>query len=151
MLLRTHLVFSILIWLLVFDYLQKPFVFLLFMVFAVALVDIDSRKSKVGKKWYFRPLQWFVSHRGVFHSLIFGLIFSLVLLALSSDAGLGFFIGYSSHLFLDLFTKSGLKILWPFYNKRISFGFIRSGGLIEEILFVLMLLGDLGLGLTSIF
>lgn len=150
MLLRTHLVFSILIWILAFDYLVHPWMFLLFLVFATAIIDVDSRKSRAGRKWYFRLLQLFVSHRGMFHTIIFGLIVSVVLFLANQSAGLGFFVGYLSHLLLDLFTLQGIMLFYPFSKKRVGFG-VKSGGLIEEILFVLLLLGDVFLILKLVF
>lgn len=144
MLLRTHLVFSVLIWILAFDYLVHPWMFLLFLIFATVIIDIDSRKSRAGRKWYFRPLQWFVSHRGMFHTVVFGLVVSVVLFLANQSAGLGFFAGYLSHLLLDLFTPQGIMLFYPFSKKRSGFG-VKSGGLIEEVLFVLLLLGDLWL------
>ena len=142
MLLRTHLVFSFFIWIFLFDYLASPWIFLLFLIFATAVIDIDSRKSRVGRRWYFRPLQWFVSHRGIFHTIIFGLIVSFVLYFVNAFVGYGFFAGYLSHLFLDILTPSGVRLFWPLSETRVGFG-VRSGGLIEEILFVLLFLVDL--------
>jgi len=78
------------------------------------------------------------------HTLIFGLILSLLIYFFNYDAGFGFFAGYFLHLFLDMFTKSGIKLFWPLFNKRIGFG-VKTGGLVEEILFVLLFLIDLGL------
>ncbi len=92
MLLRTHLVFSILIGVLIFDYLDSPFLFLAFLLFATIIIDIDSRKSFIGKRWYFRPLQWFFNHRGIFHTFIFGFVLSAILFFISANAGFGFFI-----------------------------------------------------------
>jgi len=57
--------------------------------------------------------------------------------------GFGFFVGYVSHLFLDCWTKSGVRLFWPFRYKIK--GFVRSGGVIEDVVFVLLLLVDIGL------
>lgn len=144
MLLRTHLVFAVLFYLVSFQFLQNRVVFLIFLLLATIFVDIDSRKSKLGKRWYLRPLQWFVSHRGVFHTLFAGLFFSFIIYSFNNWAGWGFFAGYCIHLILDCLTDRGCRLFWPVSDIKISF-FVRSGGIIEEILFVLVLLTDCGL------
>jgi inner membrane protein len=144
MLFRTHLTFSVFVYLLITRYFNigSPALFLIFLILATFFVDIDSRKSKMGRHWYFRPLQWFIKHRGAFHSLLFAFLLSLIISGIYQWAGIGFFVGYLSHLFLDLLTKQGVRIFWPFWNGRIGLG-IRSGGIFEEIFFVLLLLCDI--------
>lgn len=148
MLLRTHLVIAILVYLLLLPVLPfalaEKIIFLIFFLLATVFVDIDSKKSKIGKHWYLRPLQWVVSHRGIFHTLFFAVILSGVIYYFNKYAGLGFLAGYVLHLLLDCLTTYGVKLFWPVFNFKISF-FIRSGGLIEEIIFVLVLLTDIGL------
>jgi inner membrane protein len=144
MLSRTHLVFALFVFLIIFPYLNfvNRFVFLVFLLIASVFVDIDCKKSKIGKKWYFRPLQWFVKHRGVFHTLVFGLVIFLIIYLFSYSAGLGFLCGYVLHLFLDLFTKQGIMLFWPLSKVKVKLIRIKSGGLIEEIFFVLFLIFD---------
>jgi inner membrane protein len=144
MLLRTHLVFSVFIYFLIIRYfvIGSPLLFFIFLILATSFVDIDSRKSKIGKKWYFRPLQWFVRHRGMVHSLFFAILLSLIIAGVHQWAGIGFFVGYLSHLFMDILTKQGIGIFWPLSNWKIGL-WVRSGGVVEEILFVLLLLGDI--------
>jgi len=154
MLLRTHLVFSIFVFLFLFPYLSmNKVLFFAFLVFGTLFVDIDSSKSKIGRKWFLRPVQWVVSHRGIFHTIIFGLILSILLYFINSVVGFGFFAGYLLHLFLDCFSKSGVRLFWPFSDLKIGLGKLglKSGGLIEEIFFVLLLLGDLVLIYKIIF
>jgi inner membrane protein len=140
-------VFSVLVYLIIVRYLAigSPIVFGIFLILATMFVDIDSRNSKMGKRFYFRPIQWIVKHRGIFHSLLFGLLISVIIAAVHSWAGVGFFVGYVSHLFMDCFTRSGVKVFWPVYNKKISFGWVRSGGVAEDVIFVLLLLLNLWL------
>jgi len=141
MLFRTHIVFSLAVYFLLSYYIAMPWYVLIFVLLATAFVDIDIKNSKAGNRWYLRPLQWFTKHRGVLHSLVVGLLLSLVIAAVSQWAGFGFFIGYVSHLFLDCLTKSGVKLFWPFPWKIK--GFVKSGGIIEQIVFVLLLLGNI--------
>jgi len=142
MLLRTHLVVAVMIYLFIMNLLREKIMFFVFLLIATVFVDIDSKKSKLGKRWYLRPLQWFVSHRGVFHSLLAALVFSFVIFSFNHYAGYGFFVGYLIHLILDCLTDRGCRMFWPISDLKFSF-FVRSGGLIEEIIFVLVFLFDL--------
>ncbi len=147
MLFRTHFVFAIVIFLAFFKFLEISFydklIFGIFLLIATLFVDIDSTKSKLGKYWIFRPFQLFFSHRGMIHSLLIASIISLIIYFINSSAGVGFFIGYFCHLFLDFFTKRGIFLFWPFYKKKFFVIGINSGGIIEEIVFVLLLLCDI--------
>ncbi len=54
------------------------------------------------------------NHRTFTHSLLGILSFSTSLYFFCRPAAIPFFIGYASHLLLDLFNKKGLQILFPF-------------------------------------
>jgi len=140
MLFKTHIVFSLAVYFVLNYFLVMPFWVLGFILFSTAFVDIDIRNSKFGNHWYFRPLQWVTRHRGVLHSLVVCVFLSLVIGGFSLWAGFGFFGGYVSHLFLDCLTVSGVRLFWPF-DWKVK-GFVRSGGIFEEVIFVLLLLGD---------
>ncbi|MGK0209197.1 MAG: inner membrane protein [Patescibacteria group bacterium] len=142
MMFRSHFVFGLLLFLVITPFVDSWIPFLVGIIVGVLIVDLDSKTSKVGRYWIFRPLQFFMSHRGMVHSIFFGLILSGVLAIFNLDLALGFFIGFLSHLFLDCLTKRGVAIFWPFSSKRVS-GFIRSGGVVEDVFFVLVLLSDL--------
>lgn len=142
MLFRTHVVFSLAVYFLLSYYIAMPLYVLIFVLLSTAFVDIDIKNSRAGNRWYLRPLQWLTRHRGIFHSLFVGLILSLLIGMVSLWACFGFFVGYVSHLFLDCFTRSGVALFWPLRFK-IS-GFVKSGGIMEQVVFVLLLLGDIG-------
>jgi membrane-bound metal-dependent hydrolase YbcI (DUF457 family) len=142
MLLRTHLAIAFLIYLIILNHIQNKIIFLIFLLFAAFFVDIDAKKSKLGDNWFLRPLQWFMSHRGFFHSILALSIFSAIIYSFNKSAGLGFFTGYLLHLILDALTPNGIKFFWPFIHFKIRF-LIKSGSIIEEILFVLILLLDI--------
>ncbi len=141
MLFRTHTVFSLAVYFLLDYFLAMPFWVLGFVLFAAAFVDIDIKNSRFGNRWYFRPLQWMTKHRGFLHSLVACVFLSLVVGSFSLWAGFGFFVGYVSHLFLDCLTVSGVRLFWPF-DFKIK-GFVKSGGIVEEVIFVLLMLGNI--------
>jgi len=143
MLFRTHVVFSLAVWFALSWFLAMPIYVLFFVLLATVFVDVDAWNSKFGNHWFFRPLQFLTRHRGVLHSLVAGILLSLILGSVNLWIGFGFFVGYVSHLFLDCFTKSGVALFWPF-KYRVK-GFVRSGSVVEQVIFAVLLLGDIGL------
>jgi len=107
----------------------------------VLIVDLDSKKSRVGNYFLFRPFQFFVKHRGFMHSLLFGFVVMVIFAMFSVNLAFGFILGFLSHLFLDCLTRQGVMLLWPISKKRFRF-LLRSGGLLEDVIFVLLLLVD---------
>lgn len=143
MLLKTHLAISIFFILLLLPLIEYKIVFVIIAIIATYIPDIDSRFSKIGKSKIFRILQWLTKHRGIIHSFTFLLILSFLLFSISHVLVLGFFLGYGLHLLADSFTVSGIRPFWPF---KISFsGIIRTGKLMEKIILVLFVIGDLAL------
>ena len=118
-----------------------PFFVLAFVLLGAAFVDIDEKTSKAGKSWFLRPIQWLSKHRGMFHGLLFAVLLSLVVGLINLWAGFGFFAGYISHLLIDCFTKAGVQLFWPLRFKVK--GPVKSGGTIEDVIFVLLLLGNI--------
>ncbi|MDD2444656.1 MAG: metal-dependent hydrolase [Candidatus Nanoarchaeia archaeon] len=142
MLFKTHLAFGMFLYLILFFNSSFSFIYFLGIFLGVLLVDIDIKNSKIGKFFLFRPLQLFFKHRGVFHSIFCGFILMLVFSIINLRFSFAFFIGYLSHLFLDLFNIKGIMLFWPFSKKRFGFK-IKTGGIIEDILFVLFFLVDI--------
>ena len=110
-----------------------------FVLFGVLLgsifVDIDSSSSKVARRfWLF---SWLFKHRGVIHSLFACLFLSSLVGMFNLWFGFGFFVGYISHLLIDCFTFAGIRIFWPLKFKVK--GFVKSGGWVEDVLFVFLL------------
>jgi len=148
MLLRTHLAFGLLLGLLSLKYLNVPntYLFLLMVCFASALPDVDESSSKIGRK--IKPLSWFIEqtfgHRNFFHS-IFPLIALFVVFFYILDwnvAGIALLLGYGSHLFIDMFNYMGIGLLYPLYKGRIT-GFIKTGGIIEHIIFFILIFANI--------
>jgi inner membrane protein len=141
MLFKTHFVFALLIFLLSYSNYQNRFLFGLFLLFSTLFVDIDSKKSKMGHILIFRPFQLFFSHRGITHSLFFAFFLASLIFILDSSAGWGFLLGYLLHLVLDCLCVSGIYLFKPFSNFKLC-GFIKTGSILEDILFVFVLLLD---------
>ena len=139
---RTHLIFSFLISILIINYfnIQNKIVFVAILLIASALPDIDSYKSKLGKK--IKPISFLINlffrHRGIFHSPFLLILISIIISIINIEIAAAFFIGYLSHLVLDSLTPEGVMFFYPFSRKRIK-GLIRTGSLWENIFFILLL------------
>ncbi len=139
---RTHLAFSFLISILIIDSfnIQNKIIFIVVLLIASALPDIDSYKSKLGKK--IKPISFLINillgHRGIFHSPFLLILISMVIAIINIEIAAAFFIGYLSHLVLDSLTPEGVMFFYPFSKKRTK-GFIRTGSLWENIFFILLL------------
>jgi len=136
MLFRTHVLFGIFVWFILERIIEMPFFVLGFILFGVVFVDIDSSSARIARKFWF--LSWMFRHRGFLHSLAGCVFLSLVVGIGSLWGGFGFFVGYLSHLVLDCLTPAGIGLFWPFGFKVR--GFARSGGWVEDVVFVLLLL-----------
>lgn len=147
MIARTHLAFGLLIGLLSLSFINitNKYVFLAFVLIGALLTDIDTPKSKLGKK--LKPLSTIFSflfgHRGLFHSIWFPLaLFITHLYFFRSTVLLALTIGYTSHLIIDGFTKQGINFLHPIANLRLS-GFIETGTFLETILLIIFIIADI--------
>jgi len=127
--------------LLLIDKVEAKYVFVLVALFATFIPDIDTAYSKLGHHKIFRPLQFFVRHRGFIHSFSFLFLLILILILIYPVAALPFFLGYGLHIFLDAFSVEGIKPFYP-WGKKCS-GKIRTGGKIEVSLFLIFILIDL--------
>jgi inner membrane protein len=147
MIFRTHLAFGLLIALISLKFLNiKNLILFIFIVgFSSIIVDIDYRKSKIGKKT--KILSYFFNfvfrHRGFFHTIYIPFIIYLLSITVNYDTiGLAFLLGYLSHLLLDALTISGIKPFSPLFKVKID-GFIRTGSFFENLFFVLILILDI--------
>jgi len=123
-----------------FPHVSNKWVFVPIVLIASLLPDIDSAFSTAGRNVFARILQFFVKHRGVIHSLTFAVLVSLVFAFFWPPGALPFFLGYSFHLLADSFTPDGIRPFWPL--KSVVKGRIKSGGRIEDVLFVVFLILD---------
>jgi len=122
-------------------HVNNPLIFIGAVLVGTILPDLDSGFSSWGRHLIFRPLQFFVKHRGIIHSFTTGVMASVAIAFFWPVASLGFFAGYSVHLICDSFTKEGIQPFWPLKAK--SKGFIVTGGRIEESIFVFLILVDI--------
>ena len=129
MLIKTHLLISLAIGLLFIPYVKYPILFLVVILLATYIPDIDTPSSKIGNHWYLRPFQWIAGHRGIIHSFVFLILMVIVFALFLPIVALPFFLGYSSHLFADSFTMQGIKPFYPLGNQ--SKGNFKTGGFNE--------------------
>ncbi len=141
MLIRTHLVIIIFFILLFISIVEDKVLFVLVALAATFIPDLDSEFSKLGRRKIFRPLQFFVKHRGIFHSFIFLIVIIGFFVLFLPVVAFPLFLGYGIHLLADSFTMNGIKPFYPF-NKTSS-GKLRTGGKTESLLFVFFILADL--------
>ncbi len=140
---RTHLLFSAVCLLFYLDYFDVKnillFSFLLF--FATLFPDIDEAGSTIGKKTqpFSNIINVICGHRGVFHSLLLPCATALTLLFFQQrEAAIAVFIGYVSHLVMDMITPAGIYLFYPF-SWKIR-GPIPVNSFFEKILFWTFLL-----------
>jgi inner membrane protein len=146
---RTHLAIIIFFILLLINSVENKLVFISVALIATFLPDIDSKFSKLGQRRIFRPLQFFVRHRGILHSFIFLFLITLFFVLFLPVVAFPLFLGYSIHLLADSFSKEGIKPFYPF--KKNSSGSLKTGGKIETSIFVVFILGNLFLLVFMVF
>jgi len=139
--LRTHLAIGIFFALMLAKYFENKWVFILMVLIGTIIPDLDSSYSSFGRFLIFRPFQFFIKHRGLIHSFTFAVLLSLIFYFFWNVGWLGFFIGYSAHLIADCFTKSGVRVFWPL-DFKVK-GFLRTGGVVDELLFIILVIINL--------
>ena len=149
MLIKTPLTITLFFVLILLPFVSHKIIFIVIALLATYIPDMDSNNSKLGRKIIFRPLQFFVKHRGAFHSFTFLFLITFIFLMFIPIIALGFFIGYASHLFADSLTINGIIPFFP-WKRKISWK-IRTGSLTEKILFFILLIVNLFLIVRYIF
>ena len=136
MMLRTHLAFSLFISLFLLNYFNK--LFILIFILSTTLPDIDNRHSKIGR---YNPFIFLTRHRGITHSFLFALILGFLMAYLTKDFYYSYalFLGYSSHIILDSFTKHGTKPFYPLSEFKIR-GPMTTNSLTEKLLAIILFL-----------
>ena len=134
---KTHLAIGVFLTLLLLPSVTHRVIFVPIVLLASLLPDIDSAYSTFGHKRIFRPLQLFVKHRGIIHSLTFCVFITALFAFLIPVLALPFFLGYGGHLLADSLTLDGIRPFWPL-KKRAS-GKILTGGMIEQGIFIALI------------
>jgi inner membrane protein len=114
------------------------------------LPDIDHPKSSISRRAFIAgaSLRLVVSHRGALHSLMAAgaaMLLASVSPADWSEIILSAALGYSSHIFLDALTVSGVPLLWP-WSRKFRLMRLRTGGLGERV-FVIVIMASFGIWL----
>ena len=143
---RTHMAFGLFFGLVMSGFLNvgNILVYLLIVVFGAGLPDVDSTNSKFGSKLgiFSFGINSLFGHRGLFHSIWMGLVFSGVLYYFFGwFIALALFVGYFSHILIDGFTIQGVNFIHPFGKLNLS-GFIETGGFLEKVLFFGLVVSD---------
>lgn len=146
---KTHFIIALFFVLMFFQYIENPIVFLPIVFLATIIPDIDSRFSRIGHYKIFRVFNFFMKHRGITHSFTFLAVISLLIFLSFKEILIPFSLAYSLHLILDAVTIDGIS---PFYPLKFRIkGKLKTGGIIETILFVFFLLIDLFLIFSKIY
>lgn len=135
---KTHIVIGLAVALYFSNFVNNPYSFIVIVLFATLVPDVDSGFSYLGKRPIFRPIQWTTKHRGIFHSYTLCIFISILIALFFPPLALPFFLGYSFHLIEDSYTVRGIKPFWPL--KFVSKGPIKTGGRMERVLFHTFLL-----------
>ncbi len=141
---KTHFLFSLFLALLIFNYFSlNPYLFILILVVAGSLPDIDHAKSFIGRRLFI--ISWLVNlffgHRKFIHSIFFATVLSLVIRIFFGNYWIPFYLGYLGHLFLDSLTKQGLYVFYP-SNFKIH-GWIKTNGLMEKVFLLILSLANM--------
>jgi len=115
--------------------------------------DICHGGSKIGRTLPLvsKIVNGLFGHRTFTHSLAFLLIAAYLLQAFLPNTALaaGLLVGMGSHLLLDMATKNGIKLFFPFkFTVRFPVT-TKTGGSIENVIFALLSLLAVYFGYTA--
>jgi inner membrane protein len=138
MMFRTHLLFNLFVALLLIKYLDPvmPWLFLVAFVVAGTLPDIDTTKSRIGKRYRKTSMvaNFLFGHRGLLHTIYPAMtLFAIFYMLELSLIAFAFLLGYVNHLVLDMFTREGIHVFYPLSKFHVR-GFFKTGGFFEVVL-----------------
>lgn len=89
-------------------------------------------------------------HRGETHSIVWPIILYIASLYMTNGRNIviGAIIGLLSHLALDLMNGKGIEIIWPLNSKNYRIFDLKYEGVMEHVLFGMMLAGSTSLIVT---
>ena len=137
----SHLAWSLFFGLIFLGFVDVvyPWIFLLVVLVASLVPDIDCYKSKVGRKLPIisHLINFIFGHRGLFHSLLIPFIVLVLAYAFGIVYfGWAFFVGFVGHLIADALTKEGVNFFYPL-KLKIS-GFVKTNGWTEKLLLLVV-------------
>lgn len=149
---RTHLLFGLVLAFACMKFFSLPYSFLLFVLFGSLFPDLDHPGSLIsGLNFVFKDVSKIVKrtigHRTYLHTIESGFLFSLLFAPVfgyfgfsAAFSGIGFFVGFAGHLFLDSLTKSGVPLTFKGVNKHKRYGLhlFRTGSVEENWFFVFL-------------
>ncbi|MCU5745106.1 metal-dependent hydrolase [Staphylococcus sp. SQ8-PEA] len=154
---KTHFSLGILVGASVATYYQED-VFATITIVALSALssifpDICHTKSKIGRRLVLLSVVFslLVGHRTLTHSLLFVILIGVLLHILNTpiDFFLAITIGLCSHIFLDMLTPRGVKLLYPLpINVKFPVTF-KTGGIVDLSLATALMIGSLYLLFTS--
>ncbi len=144
MLFKTHLIFSLFVGLVLLNFFEINYLFLIFILVGSLLPDIDSVESYLGRKARIisGPIEFLFGHRGLLHTIYPVLSLFILYLIFRINLILALAIGYLLHLILDAITKEGVTFFTIPFRFKIK-GFIKTGGIFEKILFYVLIIASL--------
>jgi len=92
------------------------------------LPDLDKRQGIIGRMFPMisEPLDYYIGHRTLTHSLLFLGAFGLALwYLLPFGVWLAIISGTTSHVFVDMMTPSGVELFWPSKVRAVLPGNVR--------------------------
>ena len=111
-------------------------------VIGAIIPDICHGGSKIGRKFKVlsKVINTLFGHRSFTHSLLFLVLMGVLLNSFVDNESivLGILVGMASHYILDMATKNGIKLLYPF---KITVRFpitTRTGGKVEYLVFAIL-------------
>jgi len=142
MMYRTHLAFGLLGAALLYPLFSiKWYVYFPLAALGSLLPDGDHPNSYIGRRLgiFSKLLNFLAGHRGVMHSIWVPLLIGILIwTSIGKQFAIPLVLGYMSHLISDSLTVQGINFIHPFNKFHIA-GFIRTGGTMEMILFILIL------------
>ena len=144
MLVRTHLAFAVFFSLLIAKFFvpANTGLFILVAVLASFIPDLDHPNSSANNTLKVtKVIPFFFKHRGLFHSLFFGILLGGIVWFLKDfELGVALCTGFLSHLLMDTITLEGINFLYPISRLHIA-GPVRTGSWAETLVFLCVLAG----------
>ncbi|TQR18250.1 metal-dependent hydrolase [Psychrobacillus soli] len=108
-------------------------------VVGALIPDICHGGSKIGRKLPLlsKIISTIFGHRSFTHSLLFLFLMGILLNSFVTNESIvaGILVGMASHYILDMATKNGIKLLYPF-KVRVRFPITtKTGGAVEDVVF----------------